>query len=189
MPEQATIASAALMEQAIGREPDEAVQVALELAWITAARGGDVLRLRAGDVASLDSNGVGITKVRFVVGKTASQNPYTVTSCPLSPGAQRYIQMRVKETEPTGWLFPKVTGTMLCTALRRADPRLEQRSMRRGAIQFLASTGITDEDLMVYSRHRCIETLRRYLNFGWVSGEVTEHGRRAQGLALSLEED
>ena len=80
----------------------------------------------------MKENGVEVTKVRFVVGKTANQRPYTISSCKLSPEAQMFVEDTMKETEPTGWLLTKISGTMLCTALLRADPRLEQRSMRRG---------------------------------------------------------
>ena len=44
---------------------------------------------------------------------------------------------------------------------------LEQRSLRRGAIQALAkSPGITDEVLMMFSGHTQVATLRRYLSWG-----------------------
>ena len=153
-----------------------AVKVALEVAWVTAARGGDVLRIRTKEVEVK----TGGTKVRFVVGKTASRQPYTVNTAPLSQSAREYVL----GADPEGWLFPGVRGDDLRVALRRADPRLEQRSMRRGALQHLAAEGVGDVDLLAYSQHRQVDTLRRYLNFGWHSAEGVERAKRAAGLTL-----
>jgi hypothetical protein len=58
-------------------------------------------------------------------------------------------------------------GKVVATALKQADPELEQRSIRRGALQHMASDGETSEEtLMMFSGHRRVETLRRYLDWG-----------------------
>jgi hypothetical protein len=150
--------------------------VALEVAWLTAGRGGDVVKLRTTDVWT-DEKG---TWVRFVVGKTATSQPYTVNTARMSPEATEYLEERRKEANATQWLFPQVLGPQLKDAMRRVDPLLEQRSIRRGALQLLASRGMTDEHLLHYSQHRSIQTLRRYLDFGWLSGEG---GARAEAAA------
>jgi len=180
IPEQALIATQETIKEAIRLEPIPQVQAALEVGWLTAARGGDVIKLRTKDIQVVPNG----TKVRFVVGKTATSQPYTVSTAALSARTKKYVEKRISEGGETGWLFPGVLGTQLKDALRRIDPRLEQRSIRRGALQFLASTGMSDTQLLAYSQHRCLDTLRRYLEFGWLSGESAERAKRAVGLGL-----
>lgn len=181
IPEQALVATREIILEAIDLEPIPEVKAALEIGWLTAGRGGDVVKLRSKDLVEIPNG----TRVRFVVGKTATSQPYTVSTARLSPSARRYVAARQKAGGETGWLFPGVLGTQIKDALRRVDIRLEQRSLRRGALQFLASTGMSDTQLMAYSQHRSLETLRRYLNFGWLSGEGAERAQRASGLGLS----
>jgi hypothetical protein len=59
----------------------------------------------------------------------------------------------------------------LLQALRRVHPKLEQRSMRRGALTSIARCGATEQELMLFSGHTQIRTLRRYL--GWTNAPVT----------------
>jgi hypothetical protein len=67
-------------------------------------------------------------------------------------------------------------------ALRRSHPELEQRSLRRGALQTLAcAPGITDELLMEFSGHTRVATLRRYLNWGKAAPHLQQEMRRAAG--------
>ena len=165
-----------LLKEAIALEPMKAVRVALELAWISAARGGDILKLRTRDV---EETGEG-TRIKFVIGKTATSQPYTVATTVLSEEAKEYL----KEPRETEWLFPGLSGEAIKRAVRRAHPRLEQRSVRRGAIQTLAATGMEDAEILHYSQHRSLDTLRRYLDFGWLSGEAGVRGARAGVLGL-----
>lgn len=180
LPEQALVATQAIILEAIRLEPLAGVKAALEMGWVTAGRGGDVVKLRTKDILLLDKG----TRVRFVIGKTATSQPYTVSTAALSSQGQLYVEARRKEGGEKGWLFPGVTGEQIKKSLRRVDERLEQRSMRRGALQFLASTGMSDIQLMEYSQHRSIHTLRRYLEFGWLSGEGPGRAERAGGLEL-----
>ena len=170
------------INEARRQEPIAAVKAALEIAWVTAARGGDVRALRIGDVKVVDQT----TKVKFCIGKTASSQPYTVMTTPLSRETSIYIEQRSREAGG-GWLFPKVEGEQLKIALRRAHPKLEQRSIRRGALQHLAQSGLSDEALLHYSQHRSLQTLKRYLDFGWLSGECDERAKGAEGLSLMEE--
>jgi hypothetical protein len=155
--------------------------------WVTAGRGADITKLLAGEILVTKS----LTKVRFIIGKTAPSQPYTVNSAPVSMQTQKYVRERRKNGKKVAgeehvWLFPRLTVNHLLQALRRAHPDLGTRSVRRGALQALAATGLTDMELMVYSQHRNIETLRRYLDFGWESGEGEERSRKAAVLALKL---
>ena len=180
IPKQAAVLTHETLAIALKLEPSLKIRTALEVAWVTAGRGGDVIKLRSRDVES-DPKG---TRVRFVVGKTATNEPYTVATAKLSPEAAKYVADRKAEPGATQWLFPQVLGEHLKLALRRANPLLEQRSIRRGALQFLSGQGLGDEKLLVYSQHRSVQTLRRYLDFGWLSGEGEERSVAAEGLSI-----
>ena len=179
IPQQAKIANGKMIEEAIKKEKTIERKVALELMWVSAARGGDIIKLLAREVECTERS----TKIRFLVGKTASSQPYTVSTAALSKRAQEYIK-RKKEEEGVEWLFPGVSVTELSAALKKVDVGLEVRSVRRGALQHLASQGMSDTELMNYSQHRCISTLRRYLDFGWESGETEERAERARTLGV-----
>jgi hypothetical protein len=186
-PTQAKVVTWSLMKKAIMLEEEKMVKAALEVMWVTAGRGADITKLLAGEILVTKS----LTKVRFIIGKTASSQPYTVNSAPVSMQTQKYVRERRKNGKKVAgeehvWLFPRLTVNHLLQALRRAHPDLGTRSVRRGALQALAATGLTDMELMVYSQHRNIETLRRYLDFGWESGEGEERSRKAAVLALKL---
>ena len=63
-------------------------------------------------------------------------------------------------------MFPSsVKGEHLKDALRVINPDLEQRSIRRGALQAMAENGVSEEMLMRFSGHTQVTTLRRYLNW------------------------
>ena len=167
------------VKKAMSLEPNETIRAALEVAWVTAGRGKDILRVRTADIIADKEE----TRVRFLIGKTATTRPYTVNTTPVSEETRNYIHKRCKEEEK-GWLFPGVMGDQLKIALRRVDMELEQRSLRRGALQHLSANGVTDVDLMHISQHRQIETLKRYLAFGWLSGEKKSRVAKAKGLSL-----
>ena len=156
------------------------VRTAIELAWVTAARSGDVIKLRKGDIEA----GPTLTKVKFIIGKTATRQPYTVATTSMTDSTRAHI-MSKKEEGTEGWLFPEITNAIILTALRSADPTFESRSLRRGALQHLSASGLSDLELLAYSQHASVETLRRYLNFGWVSGETSNHALKANPLKLT----
>lgn len=177
-PNQPFAATYAHVQKAVELETRRPVKAALILAWLTAARGGDILRLRPTNVTFMSPVHIA---VKFVRHKTArTRDPYTVDSTGLPPQWQ-WVQQYVKDTR-TFWLFQGVKGEDLKVALRRADSRLEQRSLRRGAIQTLA-TQMPDERLLHYSGHASVAMLRRYLDYGAKSGEAA--GRAIAAAALT----
>lgn len=141
-------------------------RAAILLAWITAARCGDVLKLRHGDT-ELDMPARKLT-VTWHRGKTvAKRGAYTVNTvvpqefCPLLADC-----LNTAGTTPTQLAFPDVTGSQIKLALRTAAPQLEQRSVRRGALQLLASLGMPHSTLMLFSGHCSEKMLLRYLGYG-----------------------
>ena len=177
------IATLAHVRKAMNMEPNKVTRAAVELGWNTAARGGCIIHLRTGNVKVDDQ----VTSVKFAQGKTASFRPYSVHTAPVSWETQDYIEERRKKGGEGSWLFPGLRGEHIKKCLRRADPRLEQRSLRRGAIQHLAEGGMKDKDLLHVSQHRIMDTLNRYLEFGWLTGEKGERARKAGGLGLGNE--
>lgn len=137
------------------------------LSWVTGSRCGDVLKLRMTDF-KMDQQKVMIT---FCRGKTvAKRGAYTVSSyIPTSAeanSAKRYLQTtKGRQDSP---LFPNITGRAIKQALRSStgDQLLEQRSLRRGALQELAAQGMALSTLLLFSGHTTIAMLLRYLGHG-----------------------
>jgi integrase len=178
-PNQPKAATSEQVRRSVELCPQEGVQNALRLSWLTAGRGGDVLLLRPENVTVQGQ----ALHVNFVRGKTAKvRGPYTVhTTLP----ANEFLSfLAAAKAARQTWLFPGVKGSQLKDALRMVDPALEQRSLRRGAIQALAATGMTDEELLHYSGHSSVHMLRRYLNYGLKSGEAARRAERAAVLHL-----
>jgi hypothetical protein len=168
------------MKEVIQREEMKMRRAALEVMWVSAGRGDDIRHLMTEEVEPRKDG----TRIRFIIGKTANAQPYTVSTAALSLEARGYITARQEEMrgKKRTWLFPGLEVEHLLKAVRRVDPALGTRSVRRGALQRLASTGLTDEELMAYSQHKCVQTLRRYLDFGWESGEGRARARKAKRI-------
>jgi integrase len=145
------------VDEAIQREPQPLVKLCLALAWLLCGRTGDIRQLHDDDIA-MEGDSLTVTYRR---GKTvARRGPYSVHT-----------------TIPTGWrsiftdqaLFSqlhRIQPKDMLVALRRVDPRLENRSIRRGALQQLANSGLTVEELLAFSGHASAAMLDRYLNWG-----------------------
>lgn len=126
--------------------------------------------------------------VHFRLGKTVkTRGAYSVfTPFPPPEFREEFEKfLRVAVSSKRKWLFEQVQGNHIKVALRRAHPRLEQRSLRRGAIQTLAASGLSDEELLKYSGHTNVQMLRRYLNFGKLTGEGRRLQRQAEPLLQS----
>lgn len=164
--------------EAMRLEPRPEVRAAIEVGWLLAARGGDVRQLLATDFKICEESGgtPATMAVTFRRGKTAKKDQYTV-GAPL-PSAET-LAFIMEQQEAKSWAFPGLVGKDLMLALRRADQRLEQRSLRRGRLQHLAARGWSDAQLMELSRHATIQMLRRYLDMGVVSATTRETAVRA----------
>jgi integrase len=159
---------------AIENAPDVATKVALAITWTCAGRVGDVLKLQRSDV-TLDADFAtnGNLKVLFSRGKGARfSQPYTVPST--MPEELRTIVLQyLQDFLPTQWLFPGGTkrfGPLTNQALRSANPTFTVRALRRGALQAMAENKVEFEILMVFSGHKRVDTLQRYLNWGASAG-------------------
>jgi len=174
------------MDLALQREPRPEVRALLECAWLTAARGNDARQLLADDFnfpAPTAANPTQTMAVTFRRGKTAKKDQYTV-GAPL-PSQQTLDHINQRKVAGS-WAFPGVSGDHIRDALRRVNPLLEQRSIRRGYLQYLASLGWRDQQLLEVSRHASVQMLRRYLDMGVVSSTTHETAVHATRPSASL---
>ena len=122
--------------------------------------------------------------ITFCRGKTvAKRGAYTVssyipTTTDASP-AKHYLTTR--QGTALSPLFPSITGRAIKQALRSStgDQLLEQRSLRRGALQELAAQGMALTTLLLFSGHKTTEMLLRYLGHGG-SGSEQRDDRRGE---------
>ena len=159
----------------------------LEIAWMTAARVGDALKLSPNDVSFITNSDTQVMNVRFRRGKTATRSgQYTIAQPLPSPATIEYVNAANKENRL--WLFPGITTADLTAYLRTANSQLESRSLRRGRLQYLSKLGYKDEELLHVSRHAGLPMLRRYLTFGSDSGENKRQAMRITELERKLEQ-
>jgi len=160
------------MEETLDREKDPAIFSALLLSWATAARVGCVLKLVTQDVKLEPDRSLMIT---YRKGKGARvRGLYSVATPPVNQVYFERLQQFTTNQRGLNLFPPRLKGEDIKHALRRTDPRLEQRSIRRGAIQQLSKApGMTDELLMKYSGHTRQQTLYRYMNHGQKADHTT----------------
>lgn len=192
-PHQPQAATWEQVKTAIDKEKDTAIRMALLLTWLTCGRGRDVLLLSPKHVELIvrqektkkgKPEKVPVMSVGFYRGKTVkTRGPYTVFTRQPPQEFQDEFSKFLKEADGRKLLFPGVKGAKIKDALRRADKKLEQRSLRRGAIQALAKSGVSETELLHFSGHTNVTMLRRYLNFGKVSAEGTRLAKEAMVLA------
>jgi hypothetical protein len=162
---------------------DIAAQIAI--AWLTAARVGDVLQLKQENI-SLGSGPTAKLDVQFRRGKTVRmKTAYTVqTTCPGEWIA--LVKECLDRAQPGHFLWPaasltarKQMGKDVTQALRLSNPELEQRSLRRGALQTMADAGVPEEVLLMFSQHTSMSMLRRYLDWGRKGSHKASTSRNA----------
>jgi hypothetical protein len=83
---------------------------------------------------------------------------------------------------PSLWRRKELAG-LVKDALRSAYPSLECYSVRRGALQALNDAGEIEATLLLFSRHKSIKTLRKYL--GMRSSKTGEARARSAAAALT----
>lgn len=160
-PKQAHPATADNVQKAIDNANHAPTAAAIALGWVTCARIGCISQLRKEDVVLQQNGSISVT---FRRGKAVrSRGPYTVHS-KIPPPWMNLIHNQLQLNNPFLASAKEVRET-----LRRADRRLEQRSLRRGALQTLAIAGVDENDLLHFSGHTTLAMLRRYLEWGRVN--------------------
>jgi integrase len=145
---------------------------------------------RASDVIELARDEIGIQPealmVQFKRGKGVKfRGPYTVHGA-IADAEHRRLLTEYLNTCTTRWAWhaptPQqrvaLTGDLLALIRSVGGPAMRQSSIRRGALQRMATLGASEEDLMHFSGHTNTKTLRRYL--GW--NKVSATAGRTQAL-------
>lgn len=170
-PVQARPATWAEVKAAINKANSSGVKVALLLGWLTASRLGCILSLAPSDVVINRGFTLSIT---FYRGKgVKARGPYTVHTAAVPPVFRNMLKRHLEER--LSRVFPRhLKGSSLKDALRAVNVKLEQRSIRRGALQTMALNGSDEKTLMLYSGHTQVSTLRRYLNWNAVNSKTQQ---------------
>lgn len=160
---QAKVATWQMVREAIWKEKNLKVRMAMLFAWMTCARVGCILQLRSENVTQTPQG----MSVQFRRGKSvlARGMAYTVHTCSVPTDFTKECGTFLATHR--GNLFNNTKGVQIKNALRRVDPALEQRSLRRGSLQTLAKEGnISLTEMLNFSGHATVAMLRRYLDFG-----------------------
>ena len=161
-PVQAKPLTSAEVQRILQRCQDLELYAVTELMWKTASRLTSITQLMTRDVKELssDSNTISMT---FRRGKTIlASGPYTLWAR-VSSETLRYI--RSQQEHGLEQLFQR-TAQQLYAPMRRLLQGYQVRSFRRGAVQQMAATDVTLEQLRLVTRHVSDQSLYRYLNFG-----------------------
>lgn len=151
----------------------------LTIAWRTCSRFGCAAQLRREDLR-LEGR---LLTVTFRRGKGVTfRGPYSVHTTLTEAESQdlaTYLAENKAAEERN--LFPsKTIAVDTRDRMRTVDKNLTQRAVRRGALQALAAVGTDEATLMLFSGHRSVDTLRRYLDWGRVRSGDTEKMNIAQ---------
>ncbi len=164
----------------LAAKTDVNVAAILAITWLTCARTMSVVQTKADDLSvETETDGSRAITVTFRRGKSnrLGQGPHTVRTYlgvfstfvePLlntKRGAGEFLFQAQSRKARTNFLVA------VRDSLRNAndEQRLENRSLRRGALQALARNGANIATLLAFSGHSNVKSLKRYLNFGRVA--------------------
>ena len=174
LPRHPTPATMRLIAEAIEMETSLPVRVILLLCWHAAGRVSDILRLLRADVQVTASGQLQLTHRHHKT--VAHKGPYHITTAPLTPGHAAMVRRWLLQREESKFLFPAtpLLATQTRTALRRAAPHLELRSLRRGSLMDMASRKVPETTMLEFSGHTTVAMLRRYLAWGAAVVAITD---------------
>ena len=152
------------------------VRVIIMLAWLTTSRLGCIRKLKTEDFNFNETERTMDITFRRGKGVRARQQAYTVTTLIVSTEWWREITTYIKAR--SGFLFPLTLKDKFITdPLKVAG--IEQRSIRRGALQAMAADHVTPAVLMNFSGHTSEKTLNRYLDFGKKRADLASASKAA----------
>lgn len=163
-------ATATEMERVYELEPNPLLALFLKLSWLTAARLGDTASLRRQNVV----NSPAVTSITYMEAKGSHfRGPYTV-HVGLPKDTHQQLQDHLLTLGPREKIFPITFLRTALLSIRRANPLLEAKSLRRGALQTMSREGVKEETLREFSGHTNNTTLRRYLSWGRTTGVTSK---------------
>jgi integrase len=159
-PRRAAPASWSDVDAILVREKHSRASIAILLAWLTCGRVADVLRLKPNDII------IGAERLTVTFRDTKTRNTYTVATA-LPPAQHITIFTDVIESATYARpVFHDNLKAQISRALKAQRPALTQHSLRRGAIQTLAKSGVSAKHLLNFSGHKTMASLLTYLDDG-----------------------
>ena len=153
--------------------------IALKIAYLLGQRMRDVLNLRSNCLSTIFDP---VTHANFVSATfrktktTRTAQPYCL-HVPIEEMGQELLDLAANRQEHFLFLsdpalkdeMEKVrTLELISAALKKSNETLNVLSIRRGGLQAMAIAGMTTETLLAHSRHKRVENLHRYLDWGKV---------------------
>ncbi len=93
--------------------------------------------------------------------------------------------------DPNDFIFPAASaahrlqlGVDLRQLIRQIDPKFEQKSLRRGALQAMSKAGTAEVEPLEFSGHTNTKSLRRYLQWNLFGARVGARGAAIANLIL-----
>ena len=181
VPQQALPATVEQVLKACAMAPPD-VAFLLAVTWVTFGRSGALVQLRRQDIVLAPSQDGDVNfTITIMRGKSnrMGQDPHTVQGR-LGDFSQFVVPVVERITDPKAFIIPAPSTShrdnlraAMKSALRCAnnEPRLENRSLRRGSLQTMARAGASIKMLIACSGHSTVKSLKRYLNFGRVATE------------------
>ena len=159
-PRRATPASWSDITAILNREKHSRASIAILLAWLTCGRVADVLRLKPNDII------IGSERLTVTFRDTKTRSTYTVaTALPPAPHLDIFTDMLESATYARP-VFHDNLKAKIPRALKAQRAALTQHSLRRGAIQTLANSGVSAKHLLNFSGHKTMSSLMTYLDDG-----------------------
>jgi len=162
--------------RAIEKTEDPKIKAALLINWLCMARMGDTLQLQTeGVTVTMEPQKPPHLLVYYCEGKVIGRgrvDPYHISTT--MPEHWAMWLKTYMSTVKTKHLFHMSTLAereryigIIREHLRKIHPRLDCRSVRRGALQtFAALPGVTLQHVLHFSKHTDLPMLRRYLKYG-----------------------
>jgi len=150
----------------------EAAATMLAMDWINAGRLPDTKRLRVRSILLCPTNPTMAMAIQWTECKVVELggNPYTTHPATgvFHEVIARYLKERVRAPKDE-FLFPERDKVFqqAVQLMKRVDPQLTDRSIRRGALQAMADNGVPDNILLQFSQHTSLKMLHRYLAWGF----------------------
>jgi integrase len=141
------------------------IRAFIVLSWVTAQRTSTIRRVRQNEITI--NREAGTIRVLLTGSKTVlARGAYTI----LTKALPEWLDL----VEANATAVGKVSNKGIRIALRTEHPEYECRSLRRGALQQLAAEGVPEPQLLEFSGHKSIASLRTYLGHGQKSTRMQQ---------------
>lgn len=136
-------------------------------------RMGDTFQLRSGALDPVDDRFAQMTflSLCYKHGKTTRRRQPFCLHLPMEDSLSAALMNLQNSTPPGSLLFlsefsPEAAFDTIKQALKKLNPNYSILSIRRGGLQEMALSGVSQATLLHHSRHSSVETLHRYLEWG-----------------------